>query len=39
MKVPCGGLNMLGLGSDIIRRSGLVGGKVSLWGWALRPSS
>jgi hypothetical protein len=35
----CGGLNMLDSGSGIIRRCGLVGGSVSLLGWALRPSS
>jgi hypothetical protein len=35
----CGGLNMLNLGSGTIGRCGLVGGSVSLWGWALRPSS
>jgi hypothetical protein len=34
----CGGLNMLGPESGTIR-CGLVGGSVSLWRWALRPSS
>ena len=34
----CGGLNMLGLGSGTLMRYGLVGGCLSLWGWALRPS-
>jgi hypothetical protein len=27
------------MGSDTIRRCGLVGGSVSLWGWALEVSS
>jgi len=31
---PCG-LNMLGPGIYTTRRCGLVGGSVSLWGWAL----
>jgi hypothetical protein len=35
----CNGLNMLGLGSGTIRRCDLVGVGVSLWVWALRPSS
>jgi hypothetical protein len=35
----CGGLNILGPGSGIIRRCGLVGGSMSLWGWAWRPFS
>ena len=35
----CGGLNMLGPGNGTIRRCGLVGVGVSLWGWALRPFS
>jgi len=34
-----GGLNMLGPGSGTIRRCGLVGRRVSLWGWDLRQSS
>jgi hypothetical protein len=38
-EVECGGLNMIGPESDTIRRCGLVGGSVSLWGWALRPFS
>jgi hypothetical protein len=33
------GLNMLGPGSDTIRKCGLVGVNVSLWGWEVRPSS
>jgi len=37
-KAACGGLNMLGPGSGTLRRCGLVGRNVSLWGWALRPS-
>ena len=36
-KRHCGGLIMLGPESDTIRRCGLVGVGVSLWGWALRP--
>jgi hypothetical protein len=39
VKRLCGGLNMLGPGSGTISRCGHVGGSVSLWGWALRPSS
>lgn len=45
----CGGLNMLAPVRGTIRRCGLivvgvgmchfVGGNVSLWGWAYRPSS
>jgi hypothetical protein len=35
----CGGLNMPGSGSDIIRRCGPVEVGKSLWAWALRPSS
>ena len=35
----CGGLNMLGPGNGTVRRCGLVGGSVSLWGWALEVSS
>ena len=31
-----GGLNMLGSGNITIRRCGLVGGSVLLWGWTLR---
>jgi hypothetical protein len=47
-ETPCGcwelnqdlcGVNVLGPGSGTIRMCGLVGGSVSLWGWALRPSS
>jgi hypothetical protein len=38
-KVSCDGLYMLSPGSDPIRRYGLVGGSVSLWVQALRPSS
>jgi hypothetical protein len=34
-----GGLNMIGPGSGTMRRCGLVGGSMSLWGWSLRPSS
>jgi len=34
----CDGLHMLGAVSDTIRRCGLVGGSVSLLGWAWRPS-
>jgi hypothetical protein len=34
----CGSLNMLGPGSDTIRRCGLVGLNVSSRVWALRPS-
>jgi hypothetical protein len=30
------GLNMLDPGSGTIRRCGLVGGSVSLWGWAFK---
>jgi len=37
--VECGGLHMLGPGSGTIRGCGLVGGSVSLLGWAWRPSS
>ena len=33
------GLNILNLGSCTSRRCGLFGGNVSLWEWALRPSS
>ena len=36
---PCGGWNMLDPGSGSIRRCGLVGGSVSLQGWAMRPFS
>ena len=36
IKTVCGGLNMLDPGSDTIRKCGLFGGSVSLWGWALR---
>jgi hypothetical protein len=32
----CGGLNMLDPRSSTIRRCGLVGGSVTLWGWAMR---
>ena len=35
----CDDLNMLGQESGTIRMCGLVEGSVSLWGWALRPSS
>jgi hypothetical protein len=35
----CYGLNMLGPGSGIIWKGGLVGVGVSLWRWALKPSS
>jgi hypothetical protein len=35
----CDGLYMLGPGSSTFRRCGLVGVGVSLWIWALRPSS
>lgn len=35
----CVGLHVLGLGSGTIRRYSLVRGGVSLWAWALRPSS
>jgi hypothetical protein len=35
----CDGLYMLGPGSDTVGRCGLVGVGVSLWAWALRPSS
>ena len=35
----CGGLNTLGPGSGSIKRCGLVGVGVSLWVWAIRPSS
>ena len=38
MNGPCGDLNMLDPESGTIRRRGLVGGSVSLWGWAMRPS-
>jgi len=34
----CGGLYRLDPESGTIRRCGLVGKSVSLWGWALRPS-
>jgi hypothetical protein len=37
--VECDGSNMLGPGSGTIRRCVLVGVGVSLWAWALRPSS
>ena len=37
--IQCDGLCMLGPGSDTIRRYGPVGVGVSLWAWALRPSS
>jgi hypothetical protein len=33
------GLYMLGPGSDTIRSCNLVGEGVSLWVWAIRPSS
>ena len=36
---PRDSLYMLGPGSGTIRRCGLVGVGVSLWAWALRPSS
>ena len=39
VKVVCGVLNMFGPGSGTIWRCDLVGVGVSLWGWALRPSS
>ena len=39
-RVECGSVNAVGshnlTGSSTIRRYGLVGGIVSLWGWALR---
>ena len=35
----CDGLYMLGPGSGTIRRCGPVGVGVSLWVWAIRPSS
>jgi hypothetical protein len=35
----CYGLHMLSPGSGAIRRCGPVGVGVSLWVWALRPSS
>ena len=36
--VQCGALTMLAQGrSGTVRRCGLVGGSVSLWGWAMRP--
>jgi hypothetical protein len=35
----CGSLSMLGPWSGTIRRCGLVGRSVSLWGWAMRLSS
>jgi hypothetical protein len=35
----CDGLHMLGPGSLTIKRFGPVGVGVSLWVWALRPSS
>jgi hypothetical protein len=35
----CGGLSMLGPGSGTIRGCGLIGESMSLWVWALRPSS
>jgi hypothetical protein len=34
----CHGLNMLGPGNGTNRQCGLVGGSVSLWGQALKPS-
>ena len=37
--VECDGLYMLGPGSGTIRRCGPVGVGVSLWVWAIRPSS
>jgi hypothetical protein len=37
--VICDGLNMLGPGSGTIKKCGLVGVGVSLWVWALKPSS
>ena len=39
-KTPCDGLNMIGPGSGTISpNSGLVGGSISLWAWALRSFS
>jgi hypothetical protein len=35
----CDGLYMLGPGSGTVRRCGFVGVGVSLWVWAIRPSS
>jgi hypothetical protein len=35
----CGGLYLFGSGSSTIRRCGLVGVVVSLWVWAIRPST
>ena len=35
----CDGLYLLGLGSGTVRRCALVRISVSLWAWALRPSS
>jgi hypothetical protein len=37
--VECDGLNMFDPGSGTIGRFGLVGGSMSLWMGALRPSS
>jgi hypothetical protein len=39
MYSSCGGLNMLDPRSSTIWRYGIVGVGVSLWVWALRPSS
>jgi hypothetical protein len=36
--VGCGGLDILGPGSGTIRRCGLVGESMPLWGWAMRLS-
>jgi hypothetical protein len=36
---PCDGLYMLDPGSGTIQSIGVVGVGVSLWVWALRPSS
>jgi hypothetical protein len=37
--VDCDGLYMLGPGSGIVGRCGLVGVGVSLWAWSLLPLS
>ena len=37
--MECDGLSMVDPGNGTVRMFGLVGEKVSLWAWALRPST